>query len=189
MTVGSIRVSNYYQQGFKSTNKKSADSNIRERSMTTVSNKSVNEDNKVENRTQSSAVDAYRAASAYSINGIKPSYTTYESDNYRIVPDNGSACFDIYDKQGNHLGVFSYSDIKIRYDSESGKQLLISENGTASYDALILDEELKEILQNVMGIEELGVEELQGYQLKQHSGTGILYLVRDGEEGRGQRKN
>lgn len=52
-----------------------------------------------------------------------------------------------------------------------------------SYDALVMDGELKEALQNVMGVEALEIEALQGFTLKTHSGTGIQYLIRDGEEG------
>ena len=54
-----------------------------------------------------------------------------------------------------------------------------------SYDALPLDSELEQALQNVMGVDALETEELQGFTLKRHSDTGIRYLVRDGEEGRG----
>ncbi|MBD5481802.1 MAG: hypothetical protein HDR15_04630 [Lachnospiraceae bacterium] len=115
----------------------------------------------------------------------KPDYKTYESANYKIVPDNETGHFDIYNKQGEKLGVFSYSDIKVRQDSATGKEFLISEYGTMSYEAMIMDSELKDALQNVMGDGKLETVELQGFTLKTHSGTGIQYLLRDGEEGRG----
>ena len=134
---------------------------------------------------QNSALEAYRASAASAVRNVKPAYETYESENYRIVPDNEAGCFDIYNKQGEKLGAFSYSDIKVRQDSATGKQFLISEHGTMSYDALVMDGELKEALQNVMGVEALETEALQGFTLKTHSGTGIQYLIRDGEEGRG----
>ena len=41
------------------------------------------------------------------------------------------------------------------------------------------------VLQNVMDKDSLDVETLQGFTLNTHSGTGIQYLVKDGEEGRG----
>lgn len=132
-----------------------------------------------------SALDAYRASAASAVRNVKPAYETYESENYRIVPDNEAGCFDIYDKQGERIGAFDYSDIKVRQDSVTGKQFLISEHGTMSYDAVVLDGELKDALQNVMGVETLETEELQRFTLKTYSGTGIQYLVRDGEEGRG----
>ena len=134
---------------------------------------------------QTSVMEAYRASAASGVRNVKPAYETYESENYRIVPDNEAGCFDIYNKQGERIGAFDYSDIKVRQDSQTGKQFLISEHGTMSYDAMVLDGELKDALQNVMGVETLETEELQGFTLKTHSGTGIQYLVRDGEEGRG----
>ena len=134
---------------------------------------------------QNTALEAYRVSAAMGVRNVKPAYETYESENYKIVPNNESECFNIYNKQGEKLGAFAYSDIKVRQDSATGKQFLISEHGTMSYDALVMDGELKEALQNVMGVEALETETLQGFTLKTHSGTGIQYLIRDGEEGRG----
>lgn len=112
---------------------------------------------------------------------------TYESDNYKIKVDNSGPflCFDIYNKLGEHLGAFDYSDMKIKQDTATGKELLISEHGTMSYDALVLDEEMKEDLCAVMGLDSLEKETLQGFSLKTHAGTGIQYLLKDGEEGSG----
>lgn len=135
---------------------------------------------------QSFVLEAYQASASSGMHNIKSSYNTYESENYRIVPDNEAGCFDIYNKQGEKLGVFNYSDIKIRQDSATGTQLLISAYGTGSfYDAIVMDNELKEDLQNAMGVSTLEMVELKGFTLKTHFGTGIQYLVRDGEEGRG----
>ena len=141
--------------------------------------------NSVRTAGQISGLGAYHASAASRVRSVKPDYDTYESENYRIVPDNQAGCFDIYNKQGERLGAFDYSDIKVRQDSQTGKQFLISEHGTMSYDAMVLDGELKDALQDVMGMETLGTEKLSGFALKTHSGTGIQYLVRDGEEGRG----
>lgn len=112
---------------------------------------------------------------------------TYESENYKIKVDNSglSLCFDIYNKLGEHLGAFDHSDIKIKQDTATGKEFLISEHGTMSYDALVLDEEMKEDLFAVMGIDSLEKETLQGFCLKTHAGTGIQFLLKDGEEGCG----
>ncbi len=136
---------------------------------------------------QNTILEAYRASASAGVSNVKPAYEKYESENYKIVPDNENGCFDIYNKQGEKLGVFNYSDIKVRQDSATGKQLLISEHGTMSYDVLVMDNELKEALQNVMGVRTLETETLQGYTLKTHSGTGIQYIVKDGEEGKGKR--
>lgn len=133
---------------------------------------------------QSFVLQAYRAAASGAGN-VKPAYEAYESGNYKIVPDNETGHFDIYNKQGEKLGVFQYSDIKIRQDSATGKEFLISEYGTMSYEAMVVDNELKDALQNAMGVEKLETVELQGFTLKTHSATGIQYLLRDGEEGRG----
>lgn len=134
---------------------------------------------------KNSALEAYRASAVSAVHNVKPAYETYESENYRIVPNNESGCFNIYNKQGERIGAFDYTDIKVRQDSQTGKQFLISEHGTMSYDAMVLDGELKNALQDIMGVETLETEELQEFSLKTHSGTGIQYLVRDGEEGRG----
>jgi len=142
--------------------------------------------NNVDMQGQTSILEAYRASAASAAHNMKPAYDTYESENYKIVPDNENGCFDIYNGQGEKLGVFRYSDIKVRQDGATGKQFLISEYGTGScYDAIVLDHELKGALQEVMGVETLETVDLHGYTLKTHSGTGIQYLVRDGEEGRG----
>ncbi|MBD5531172.1 MAG: hypothetical protein HDQ98_03060 [Lachnospiraceae bacterium] len=133
---------------------------------------------------QNIVLQAYRAA-ASGAGSVKPVYQAYESANYKIVPDNEAGRFDIYNKQGEKLGVFQYSDIKVRQDSATGKEFLISEYGTMSYEAMVMDNELKDALQNAMGVEKLETEELQGFTLKTHSGTGIQYLLRDGVEGRG----
>lgn len=135
----------------------------------------------------SSVLQTYPALSASDSadRNKKPVYETYESENYRIVPDNEAGCFDIYNKQGERLGAFMYSDIKIRQDEKTGGRFLISEHGTMSYDALVLDDELKKDLESVMGIDELETEELCGFTLKTHTGTGIQYLLREGEEWRG----
>lgn len=141
--------------------------------------------NNVEAAGQNTALEAYQISAAMGVHNVKPTYETYESENYRIVPDNEAGCFDIYNKQGKKLGAFAYSDIKVRQDNATEKQFLISEHGTMSYDALVMDGELKKALQNVMGVEALETETLQRFTLKTHSGTGIQYLIRDGEEGQG----
>lgn len=145
----------------------------------------INGGSDVNSAKKSTVMDSYLALSGNCINTLKQAYSEYKSENYRIVPDNEAECFDIYNKDGDRLGVFSYSDVKIRQDASTGKQFLISEHGTMSYDALVLDGELKEALQNVMNKESLDVEEMQGFTLKIHTGTGIRYLVKNGEEGRG----
>ena len=47
---------------------------------------------------KSTVMDSYLALSGKTINTLKQDYSEYESENYRIVPDNEAECFDIYDK-------------------------------------------------------------------------------------------
>ncbi len=131
------------------------------------------------------ALAACGMLSARGENCLKTVYESYQSENYKIVPDNESGCLTVYNRQGERIGVFDYSDIKVRQDFATGKQFLISEHGTMSYDVAVLDGELKDALQKVMEKEELETEPLQGFTLHTHAGTGIQFLIRDGEEGRG----
>lgn len=182
--IGSIGVDNRYLSNYNNL-KPNQGSDKWTNTLSQTIDKDTSNDFDVNNAKKSTVMDSYLALSGSSINTLKQMYTEYKSENYRIVPDNEAECFDIYNKDGERLGVFSYSDIKIRQDATTGKQFLISEHGTMSYDALVLDSELKEALQNVMNKESLDVEEMQEFTLKTHSGTGIQYLVKNGEEGRG----
>lgn len=132
-----------------------------------------------------------RSKSLFGISNMQEtdfSYTSFESKNYRIIPDNENGCFDIFTGEGERIGAFLYSDIKIRQDQATGTRLLISEYGTGSfYNAIIMDEELENGLMKAMGVESLEKEVLQGYQVKKHAETGIKFVVKDGEEGRGGR--
>ncbi len=183
MTISKIGLSDYQQSETKNVNRGNTDWDKWKSSIMNHTDKREDSNEKV--KTQSSVLDIYKASSAKTASPIKPAYSEYESENYRIVPDNEFGVFTIYDKQGERYGAFEYADIKIKQDAGSGKQFLISEHGTMSYDAMVFDDELKESLQNIMGVEQLETEPLKGFQLKQHAGTGIQYLLRDGEEGRG----
>lgn len=46
------------------------------------------------------AMNAYLVSSTQTVRNLVPKYETYESENYRLVPDNEAGCFDIYNKQG-----------------------------------------------------------------------------------------
>ncbi len=48
-------------------------------------------------------MDSYLALSGKTINTLKQEYSEYESENYRIVPDNEAECFDIYNKDGERI--------------------------------------------------------------------------------------
>lgn len=60
------------------------------------------------------AMEAYLASASYNVKERKTAFDTYESENYKLVPDNEAGCFDIYNKSGKRIGAFLYSDIKIR---------------------------------------------------------------------------
>lgn len=182
--IGSVGTTNHYSTSYNNL-KTNQGSGQWTNTLSQTMDKDISGGASVNKAKKNTVMDSYLALSGNGINDLKQIYSEYKSENYRIVPDNEAECFDIYNKEGERLGVFSYSDIKIRQDATTGKQFLISEHGTMSYDALVLDGELKEALQNVMSKESLDVEELQGFTLKTHSGTGIQYLVKNGEEGRG----
>lgn len=115
-------------------------------------------------------------------------FKEFETANYKIVPCNDGvySCFNIY-KNGEKAGAYFYSDMYIRRDSVTGTEVLLSEHGTGAgmYNVIPMDEELKQALKGAMGVDELSVEELTGYSIKTHQGTGIQYVVKNGAEGRG----
>ena len=112
-------------------------------------------------------------------------YTEFSTSKYDVVPNDEYSCFEVYSKAGEKMGNFSYSDIRIRTDAATGTQLLISEHGTASYTAMVLDYELISGFQQSMGQEALPEESLEGFALHTHAETGIRYLIKEGDEGRG----
>ena len=183
--IGSIGAESRYSTGYNNLKPNRNQNKWADTLAQTVDKEDISSRADINRAKKSTVMDSYLALSGKTINTLKQEYSEYESENYRIVPDNEAECFDIYNKDGERLGAFSYSDIKIRQDETTGKQFLISEHGTMSYDALVLDDELKDALQNVMDKDSLDVETLQGFTLNTHSGTGIQYLVKDGEEGRG----
>ena len=183
--IGSIGAESRYSTGYNNLKPNRNQNKWADTLAQTVDKEDISSRADINRAKKSTVMDSYLALSGKTINTLKQEYSEYESENYRIVPDNEAECFDIYNKDGERLGAFSYSDIKIRQDETTGKQFLISEHGTISYDALVLDDELKDALQNVMDKDALDVETLQGFTLNTHSGTGIQYLVKDGEEGRG----
>ncbi len=130
------------------------------------------------------AVSGVEKAAVFSTEDM---YTEFSTSKYDVVPDDEYDCFHIYNKEGEGVGTFSYSDIVIKTDEVTETQMLISEHGTAAYDALLLDQELIIGFQNSMGVNELPQEMLMGFTVNTHLETGIRYLVKAGDEGRGGR--
>ena len=161
--IGSIGAESRYSTGYNNLKPNRNQNKWADTLAQTVDKEDISSRADINRAKKSTVMDSYLALSGKTINTLKQEYSEYESENYRIVPDNEAECFDIYNKDGERLGAFSYSDIKIRQDETTGKQFLISEHGTMSYDALVLDDELKDALQNVMDKDSLDVETLQGF--------------------------
>ena len=116
-------------------------------------------------------------------------FKEYETANYKFVPEPtiGDGGMRIL-KNGQSVAVFSVDDLKIRVDEETGTRVLISELGgfdSAWYDAIPMDEELENGLTEAMGVENIPEVTLGGYYIGTHAGTGIQYVMRPGDEGRG----
>ncbi len=116
-------------------------------------------------------------------------FKEYETENYRFVPEQsiGEGGMEIF-IQGESAGVFSAEDLKIRVDEQTGTRVLISEIagfGGAWYDAIPVDAELERGLAEAMGVEDIPEIALEGYYIGTHTGTGIQYVMRQGDEGKG----
>lgn len=133
----------------------------------------------IENASKISGVDDTK------IYTVDTEYLSFKTSKYEVISRDESSCFDVYNTAGEKVGSFSYSDIRIRTDAATGTQLLISEHGTASYSAMVLDYELISGFQQSMGVEALPEESLEGFALHTHAETGIRYLIKAGDEGRG----
>ena len=119
----------------------------------------------------------------------KADFMEYETENYKFVPepDIGEGGLRIL-VDGKSVAVFSMDDLKIRVDEQTGTRVLISEIagiGGAWYDAIPVNEELEQGLAEAMGIESVPEVVLDGYYIGTHAGTGIQYVMRPGDEGRG----
>ena len=116
-------------------------------------------------------------------------FKEHETPNYKFVPepDIGSGGMRIL-KNGQSVAVFSVDDLKIRVDEKTGTRVLISEMGGfggAWYDAIPVDAELENGLAEAIGVDDIPEVELEGYYIGTHSRTGIQYVMRPGDEGRG----
>ena len=116
-------------------------------------------------------------------------FKEHETPNYKFVPELeiGSGGMRIL-KNGQSVAVFSVDDLKIRVDEQTGTRVLISEMGGfggAWYDAIPVDAELENGLAEAIGVEDIPEVELEGYYIGTHAGTGIQYVMRPGDEGRG----
>ena len=116
-------------------------------------------------------------------------FKEHETPNYQFIPepDIGSGGMRIL-KNGQSVAVFSVDDLKIRVDEKTGTRVLISEIpgfGNSWYDAIPVDAELENGLAEAIGVDEIPEVPLEGYYIGTHAGTGIQYVMRPGDEGRG----
>ena len=116
-------------------------------------------------------------------------FKEYETPNYQFVPepDIGTGGMRIL-KNGQSVAVFSVDDLKIRVDEQTGTRVLISEIGGYNgiwYDAIAVDAELENGLAEAIGVDDIPEVGLEGYYIGTHAGTGIQYVMKPGEEGRG----
>ena len=116
-------------------------------------------------------------------------FKEHETPNYQFIPEPniGSGGMRIL-KNGQSVAVFSVDDLKIRVDEKTGTRVLISEIpgfGNSWYDAIPVDAELENGLAEAIGVDEIPEVPLEGYYIGTHAGTGIQYVMRPGDEGRG----
>ena len=116
-------------------------------------------------------------------------FKEYETPNYKFVPEPeiGGGGMRIY-KNGQSVAVFSVDDLKIRVDEQTGTRVLISEIGGYSgawYDAIPVDAELENGLAEAIGVDDIEEVSLEGYYIGTHARTGIQYVMKPGDEGRG----
>ncbi len=116
-------------------------------------------------------------------------FKEHETPNYKFVPEPeiGEGGMRIY-KNGQSVAVFSVDDLKIRVDEQTGTRVLISEiggYGGAWYDVIPVDAELENGLAQAIGVDDIEEVSLEGYYIGTHARTGIQYVMRPGNEGRG----
>ena len=116
-------------------------------------------------------------------------FKEHETANYKFVPEPsiGKGGMRIL-KNGQSVAVFSVDNLKIRVDEQTGTRVLISEIGGYNgiwYDAIPVDAELENGLAEAIGVDTIPEVTLEGYYIGTHAGTGIQYVMKPGEEGRG----
>ena len=116
-------------------------------------------------------------------------FKEYETTNYKFIPEPeiGEGSMRIY-KNGQSVAVFSVDNLKIRVDEQTGTRVLISEiggYGGAWYDAIPVDAELENGLAEAIGVDDIPEVSLEGYYIGTHAATGIPYVMKPGDEGRG----
>ena len=112
-----------------------------------------------------------------------------ETAKYKLVPESDIGGIRIF-VNGESAGVFKARDLKIQEDVETGTKVIVGELpgfGSAWYDVVPVDNELENALSEAMGVDEVPHQELENYYIGTHNETGIKYLMRPGDEGKGGR--
>ena len=144
----------------------------------------------LERRSAEVSVDSATETSNTRRTEVKVSnFKEHETANYKFVPEPtiGKGGMRIL-KNGQSVAVFSVDDLKIRVDEQTGTRVLISEIGGFNgiwYDAIPVDAELENGLAEAIGVDAIPEVGLEGYYIGTHAGTGIQYVMKPGEEGRG----
>lgn len=110
-----------------------------------------------------------------------------ESANYRLVPESDIGALRIY-VNGESAGLFFPENMKIQEDSITGLKVLIGEIPGVKdswYDAIPVTDELENALADAIGADQISYKKMEGYYIGTHPGTGIRYLMKPGDEGRG----
>ena len=103
--VGSIGVDNRYSTSYNNL-KPNRGSDKWANTLAQTVDKDINGDADVNSAKKSTVMDSYLALSGKTINTLKQEYSEYESENYRIVPDNEADVLIYTIKTGSVWGHF-----------------------------------------------------------------------------------
>ena len=101
--IGSIGAESRYSTGYNNLKPNRNQNKWDDTLAQTVDKEDISSRADINRAKKSTVMDSYLALSGKTINTLKQEYSEYESENYRIVPDNEAECFDIYNKDGERI--------------------------------------------------------------------------------------
>ena len=101
--IGSIGAESRYSTGYNNLKPNRNQNKWADTLAQTVDKEDISSRADINHAKKSTLMDSYLALSGKTINTLKQEYSEYESENYRIVPDNEAECFDIYNKDGERI--------------------------------------------------------------------------------------
>ncbi len=110
-----------------------------------------------------------------------------QSANYKLVPESDVGALRIY-VDGESAGLFFPENMTIQEDPTTGLKVLVGEIPSVKdswYDTIPVTDELEKTLTEAIGVDVIPHKKLEGFYIGTHEGTGIRYLMRPGDEGRG----